>query len=60
MISRFLNTRPNARLKSVMSGRAGLECAIRDVPDVILLDLHLPELHGEQVLEGLRAAAAHG
>jgi len=55
VISRYLKARPNARLKSVTSGRAGLECAIQDVPDVILLDLHLPELHGEQVLEGLRA-----
>jgi signal transduction histidine kinase/ActR/RegA family two-component response regulator len=55
VISRYLNGRPNARLTSVTSGRAGLECAIRDVPDVILLDLHLPELHGEQILEGLRA-----
>jgi signal transduction histidine kinase/ActR/RegA family two-component response regulator len=55
VLARYLKARPNARLKSVTSGRAGLECAIRDVPDVILLDLHLPELHGEQVLEGLRA-----
>jgi signal transduction histidine kinase/ActR/RegA family two-component response regulator len=55
VISRYLKARPNAKLKSVTSGREGLECAIRDVPDVILLDLHLPELHGEQVLEGLRA-----
>jgi CheY-like chemotaxis protein len=41
--------------RPVASGRAGLECAIRDVPDIILLDLHLPELDGEQVLEELRA-----
>jgi signal transduction histidine kinase/CheY-like chemotaxis protein len=55
VVSRYLDARPNARLKSVTSGRAGLACAIRDVPDIILLDLNLPELHGEQVLEGLRA-----
>jgi signal transduction histidine kinase/CheY-like chemotaxis protein len=55
VLARYLKARPNARLTSVTSGRAGLECAIRDVPDVILLDLHLPELHGEQVLEGLRS-----
>ena len=55
VVSRFLQDRPNARLTSVASGRAGLECAIRDVPDIILLDLHLPELDGEQVLEELRA-----
>ncbi|HEX3922206.1 MAG TPA: ATP-binding protein [Streptosporangiaceae bacterium] len=55
VISRYLNARPNARLTSVTSGQAGLECAIRDVPDVILLDLHLPGLRGDQVLEKLSA-----
>ena len=28
---------------------------MQDVPDLILLDLHLPDLHGEQVLKELRA-----
>jgi signal transduction histidine kinase/ActR/RegA family two-component response regulator len=55
VVSRFLKGRPNARLQSVTSGRAGLECAVRDVPDTILLDLHLQGLHGEQVLKELRA-----
>jgi CheY-like chemotaxis protein len=39
----------------VSSGRAGIERAIRGVPDIILLDLHLADLHGEQVLKELRA-----
>ena len=58
LVSRYLDGRPDTRLVSVTSGRAGLECAVRDVPDVILLDLHLPDLHGEQVLSELGAEPA--
>jgi len=57
VMARFLRGRPNTRLLSVASGRAGLECAIREVPDVILLDLHLPDLQGDQVLNELKADA---
>jgi CheY-like chemotaxis protein/anti-sigma regulatory factor (Ser/Thr protein kinase) len=55
VVSGFLKSRPDARLQSESSGRAGIERAIRDVPDIILLDLHLANLHGEQVLRELRA-----
>ena len=55
MVSRFLRGRPGIRLTTATSGRAGLECATRDVPDLLLLDLHLSDIHGEQVLKELRA-----
>jgi signal transduction histidine kinase/ActR/RegA family two-component response regulator len=58
VIARYLRGRPNARLLSAASGRAGLECAVRDVPDIILLDLHLPDLQGDEVLNELKADAA--
>jgi CheY-like chemotaxis protein len=58
VVSRFLQSRPNARLMSEASGRAGIECAARDKPDIILLDLHLPDLHGDQVLSELKAEPA--
>jgi signal transduction histidine kinase/ActR/RegA family two-component response regulator len=58
VVARFLRSRPDTTLESAISGRAGLECAVRDTPDIILLDLHLPDLHGEEVLNELRAESA--
>jgi signal transduction histidine kinase/ActR/RegA family two-component response regulator len=58
VVSRFLRPRPNLQLKSVMSGQAGLEMVIREMPDLLLLDLHLPDLSGDQILRQLRAMPA--
>lgn len=37
-----------------MQGQLGIELAARHRPDVILLDLHLPDIAGEEVLRRLR------
>ena len=58
VVTRFLKSRPNTRLRSEVSGRAGLDYATRNLPDIILLDLHLPDLHGDQVLSELKADPA--
>jgi signal transduction histidine kinase/ActR/RegA family two-component response regulator len=58
VVTRFIKTRPGMRLESVTSGEAGLEAATRDVPHLILLDLHLPGLHGDAVLSRLRDSPA--
>jgi len=58
VVARYLRSRPDTRLLSAASGRVGLECAVRDLPDVILLDLHLPDLQGEEVLNELKAEPA--
>jgi signal transduction histidine kinase/ActR/RegA family two-component response regulator len=58
VVTRFLRGRPNTRIRSVASGGAGLECAVRNLPDIILLDLHLPDMHGDQVLSELKAKPA--
>ena len=58
LVTRFLRGKPNIRLRSEASGRAGIESATRDMPDIILLDLHLPDMHGDQVLSELKAEPA--
>jgi signal transduction histidine kinase/CheY-like chemotaxis protein len=58
VVSRFVQGRPDVRLRSEVSGRAGIERAARDLPDIILLDLHLADLHGAEVLNELKAEPA--
>jgi CheY-like chemotaxis protein len=41
-----------------MQGRLGLELAREHRPVLVLLDLHLPDMGGEQVLQRLREDAA--
>lgn len=53
-----METRPNCQLKIAMSGQAGLDCAVQDPPDVILLDVHLPDIPGDLVLNELKAQPA--
>jgi signal transduction histidine kinase/ActR/RegA family two-component response regulator len=58
VVSRFLHSKPNITLTTETSGRAGLQSIARDLPDIILLDLHLPDMHGDQVLSELKAEPA--
>jgi two-component system response regulator AtoC len=37
-------------------GEEGLEAAIREIPDTVILDLRLPDLHGIDVLTGIKKA----
>ncbi len=43
------------KLIPAMQGRLGLELARQHRPDLVLLDLHLPDIPGEQVLRELHA-----
>jgi CheY-like chemotaxis protein len=58
LIEQLLEQRPAIRLISAMQGGLGLELARHHRPDLILLDLHLPDMHGAHVLETLRADPA--
>ncbi len=44
------------RVITASSGRGGLERALREVPDLILLDINLPDMSGPDVLRELRRA----
>ena len=50
--------RPGLTLLSAGRGAAGLELAERERPDLILLDMNLPDLSGEDVLAALKAGPA--
>jgi DNA-binding response OmpR family regulator len=50
-MERLMGARPGVRLLVAHDGATGLAMARADRPDLILLDLHLPDLHGEQVLQ---------
>jgi len=58
VVSRFVRSKPTVHLQSARTGRAGLERAIREVPDLVLLDLHLPDLNGCEVFRRLKAEPA--
>jgi len=54
LIEQMLSEHPNIQLISAMQGQLGIELARRHAPDMILLDLHLPDLPGWEVLARLR------
>jgi len=55
LVDQMLAERPALELMSAMQGRVGLELARQHSPDLILLDLHLPDMPGWQVLAQLKA-----
>lgn len=47
--------RPDVHVLPVMQGSLAVELAVEHQPDMVLLDLHLPDLPGQQVLQRLKA-----
>jgi signal transduction histidine kinase/ActR/RegA family two-component response regulator len=47
--------RPDVQVLPVMQGSLAVDLAVEHQPDMVLLDLHLPDLPGQQVLQRLKA-----
>jgi PAS domain S-box-containing protein len=58
LVEQMLAERPAIELITAMQGRVGIELARKHLPDLVLLDLHLPDLPGWQVLGQLKADSA--
>ncbi len=55
LVSLVLARRPQVRLLSAAEARLGLELARQHRPDLLLLDLHLPDLPGDEMLYRVKA-----
>lgn len=55
LVERLLAQRPDVRLIAAMQGRLGIDLARQHHPGLILLDLHLEDLTGDEVLRRLKA-----
>jgi signal transduction histidine kinase/ActR/RegA family two-component response regulator len=55
LVEGVLELRPSVTLLPCMQGQLGIDLAREHRPDLILLDLHLPDLDGDAVIERLRS-----
>lgn len=53
LVESIFEDRPEIQLLPALQGRMGLELARQHLPDIVLLDLHLPDMNGEEVLRAL-------
>lgn len=58
LMQAFFQLQPTWRLLLAVDGQTGLRIAREQHPDAIVLDLHLPDLDGYEVLQRLRADPA--
>jgi len=54
LVARFLRDRADVRLFVAPDGSAALQLAAAHQPDLILLDRHLPDISGEEVVRRLK------
>nr|UXE44608.1 sensor histidine kinase RcsC [uncultured bacterium] len=55
LVESILRWRPDVRVIPAMLGSVALDLAREHKPDLVLLDLHLPDMGGEEVLDRLRS-----
>jgi PAS domain S-box-containing protein len=55
LVETILSERPGWKTIPALQGRMGAELAREHSPDLVLLDLHLPDVQGDEVLRRLRS-----
>lgn len=58
LVEAIIELTPGIELTTTMQGHRALELAAEHKPDLILLDLHLPDMNGVEVLQQLQAEVA--
>lgn len=56
LMSRLVADLPNARILTASTGEMGVAIAIAHRPDIVIVDIHLPDISGYDVLTRLKAA----
>ena len=59
LVRELLALRPAVQLRTAVDGGSGIAAALAEPPDLVLLDLQLPDIDGLEVMRRLRADAAH-
>ncbi len=57
LLDKYILSPEGYRVVTASTGREGIERALRESPDLILLDINLPDINGPQVLRELRRLA---
>ena len=58
LVERILAHRPRIKIVPTIQGRIALQLAREHKPDVVVLDLNLPDMHGREVLARFRSEPA--
>ena len=56
-VCELLNEMPGLQLREAANGREALDAITRETPDILLLDISLPDMSGIDVLKNLRAGS---
>lgn len=54
LVRELLALRPGVRLSTAVDGLSGVAAALAEPPDLLLLDIHLPDISGVEVMRRLR------
>lgn len=58
LIEQLMHSRPEIELLTANTGKLGVEIAQNRLPDVILMDINLPDFHGFEILKILKEFGA--